>query len=279
MSARVEKARKRKPLSPDQTQRLMGWLRIGDLNRVLADNHGGTSDAYAFPDDDSGNEDLIILLQHYSHSDPLAVPRIIKRRAPWMSGDRLQRLYDHLAAYPRLWKAETLGRELRVTKEQRGRLDLRTIAAMGTTKEQRRRDSRARHRERMNTRRRKAGMPTRREYLAKNRISHDKPWEAAGMSRAKWYRRRKSQSQETPQSAVRQVCSHKAYLSAVNGLVSQDKDVNSNLVGRTTTTVVGGAEPWPLALSKRRVSNKQIKNLLTITSSTSGFTTPELSLA
>ena len=52
-------------------------------------------------------------------------------------------------------------------------------------------------------RRADAGAMTRAEYLAQNSASRDKPWEALGISRATWYRRRKA----TPLDATTQTTS------------------------------------------------------------------------
>ena len=61
----------------ERRNQAIGKQRIGDLNRIYAARYGGR-EAYTFPEDDSGREDLEILLQHYALNNPLAMPRIIR---------------------------------------------------------------------------------------------------------------------------------------------------------------------------------------------------------
>jgi hypothetical protein len=63
----------------------IGTQRVGALNAIFAKRYGGQRENYVFPDDDAGREDLTILLHHYALNNPLAMPRIIGWRAPWMS--------------------------------------------------------------------------------------------------------------------------------------------------------------------------------------------------
>jgi hypothetical protein len=132
-------------------------------------------------------------------------------------------------------------------------LRLRTIAPIDMTKEERRQDSQTRHRERMHDKRMRAGVPTRQQYLAKNHLSRTRPWEAAGMSKATWYRKGKPM----PDLAVRQVCSNKAF-SGEHRPVStgMGSECQSRSGGRATTTTVGGAEPELLVLRKHQDSKE-----------------------
>jgi hypothetical protein len=173
----------------------IGKQRIGALNRFYAFRYGGR-ESYTFPNDDSGREDLEILLQHYALDNPLAMPRIIKMRAPWVQD--ASKLLAKVEAYPRKWKSETLGKLLRLTGAEWKLLRTRTIAPIDMTKDERRQDSQLRHRERMKVKRRQAGQKTRAEYLAGS-LSQTKPWVADGISRRTWERRR----------AMTQVCSNK----------------------------------------------------------------------
>ena len=45
----------------ERRNRVVGKLRIGDLNKLYADRYRGTREDYQFPDDESGREDLRIL--------------------------------------------------------------------------------------------------------------------------------------------------------------------------------------------------------------------------
>jgi len=183
--------RKKRPLTPEQQTRLVGRLRIGDLNRLWGSRYGGGRENYVFPDDDAGIEDLSISLQHYARSNPIKIPKIIALRAPWMGEDEIALLLDQITAYPRQWKAESLGCLLRVTTAEWRLLDLRTIAPADMTKQERTQERKLRGRLRKRLRRRAMGKDTRAEYLAANSISRTRPWEAEGISRKTWYKRRK----------------------------------------------------------------------------------------
>lgn len=74
-------------------------------------------------------------------------------------------------------KSQTLIEIFKITPEEERQL--RTIVSKS--------ESDRRHREREKARRRANGAQSREEYLAGS-ISRQKPWEALGMSRAKWYR-------------------------------------------------------------------------------------------
>jgi hypothetical protein len=163
-------------------------VRIGDLNKLYADRYRGTREDYQFPDDDSGREDLRILLEHYALNNPQAAPRILARRAPWANAGGL---IEQIEINPRRYKAGTLGRLLRFTGEEWRRLRLRTIEPIDMTKAERRAYSQALYIER---RRRKRRQTTRADYLAKS-LSRSKPWETEGISRSTWERRQKRVTQ------------------------------------------------------------------------------------
>ena len=211
--------RKKRPLTPEQARRLIGRLRIGDLNKLFGHRYGGGRHEYVFPDDDAGREDLIILLQHYSRTNPLKVLQIVKLRAPWMGEDEIARVLDRIVAYPRQWKAETLGRELRVTKADWRQLDLRTIAPADMTIEERKQERKLRAQLHRRLKRREQGMKSRAEFLAANSISRTKPWEAEGISRKTWYKRRQKQPREGGDRSV----PHKDVLNAADAPVTPSK--------------------------------------------------------
>jgi hypothetical protein len=162
--------------------------RIGDLNKLFAYRYGGDRATYVFPDDDAGSEDLKILLYHYALHNPLAVPRIIKLRAPWALAS-LQGIQQELDTYPRKWRSNTLGKLLRLTGAEWKLLRTRTIAPIDMTKEERRAYSRALYRQRRQAKRRISGMVSRAEYEEKS-LSRTKPWVAEGICRRTWERRR-----------------------------------------------------------------------------------------
>lgn len=165
---------------------------MGYLNKFFAYRYGGGKD-YVFPDDDAGREDLRILLDHYYWSNRWAMPRAIKKRAPWMSEQEADGLLAHIEAFPRRYRSATLGKLLGFSgKEWRRGLRLRTIAPFDMTAEERRDFSRIIYKAK---RRKRLGQKTRDEYLAANNTSRDKPWIALGMSRSAWYEKGKPSGQ------------------------------------------------------------------------------------
>jgi hypothetical protein len=237
--------KKRKPLTPDQIDRLIDRLRIGDLNKLFAYRYGGDRTTYEFPDDDAGRDDLKILVQHYGHTNPDKMWKVAKLRAPWMDSDEVLHLIEQVNFYPRKWRAEPLGRELRVTNAERRRLDLRTVAPFDMTPEKRQQDRRVRDRLRKRLRRRmvERGKP-RHEYLATSR-SRAKPWEAAGISRRTWYRRQVAQV-GTSVSAIR-------LTKAVDTPVPLRMPIGRKMGGRAKASLL--AEAKASRQSKRRVQS------------------------
>ena len=144
-------------------------------------------------------EDLKILIHSYVWSNPLAIPRIIKIRAPWADTETIIREVD---AYPRKWRAATLGKILNYTGAEHRRLRLRTIAPMDMTLEERRDFSRILSNGRRRAKRTRSGMKTRAEYEA-NSLSKTKPWVAEGISRRTWYRRQKENSRGTGLAGIK----------------------------------------------------------------------------
>ena len=90
-----------------------------------------------------------------------------------------------LTIYERTPTAKQLGERLRVTNAERERLKLWQFKPIDATDEQVAEQRRARRNER---RRVKRGR-TRAEYLATS-LNRQRPWEAEGISRGTWYRRR-----------------------------------------------------------------------------------------
>ena len=121
----------------ERRDRAIGTQRIGDLNKLFACRYGGNRESYIFPDDDAGLEDLKILLHHYALNNPLAMPRIVELRAPWLDQPATARLFEQIDAFPQKWRADTLGLKLNLTGAEWRTLRLRTIAPVDMTRQQR----------------------------------------------------------------------------------------------------------------------------------------------
>jgi hypothetical protein len=163
-------------------------LRIGDLQKFLRFRYGPT-----LPDDDAGRDDLHEVLLPISlgpQGDWQKLKNAIEVWAPWMDADEAGPLIDRINRTPRhlrLRTARQLGDRLRVTTEERERLKLKTIKPFDVTDKQLKELRKAKHRARM---KRKRGRTPRVDYLA-NALTRQKPWEAEGIGRRQWERRRK----------------------------------------------------------------------------------------
>jgi hypothetical protein len=179
----------RRPATPEQRQRAFHRVRIGALTKIFGERYGGGK-LYVFPDDDAGREDLRILLDHYSISNPLALLRVIKARAPWLTHTERDSLMEQASRFPRIWKSDALAQALSLTEAKRVALGgVPTIGATDVTPEQRAKQRKERNRLQKEQKRRLAGAKPRAEYEA-NSLSHAKPWEAEGICRKTWERRR-----------------------------------------------------------------------------------------
>ena len=160
--------------------------RLGDLRRLFRHRYGPV-----LPDDDAGSEDLIELLKPISLG-PRPATRMrheIELVAPWAETDSIIDQISRLPTYERKSKAEPLGQCLRVTNAEREALRLWTIAPVNMTAEQMATQRKAKERARQARRRRERGAKPRAAYLAASR-SRTKPWEAEGISRRTYYRRK-----------------------------------------------------------------------------------------
>ena len=120
---------------------VVGKIGIGALNKFFAYRYDGTSEGWTFPPDDAGKEDLKILLDHYYWTNPLAMPRVIALRAPWMNEADADGVLAQVEAFPRKYRSKTLGRLLGFTGAEWRRLRLRTFAPIDMTAEERRQES------------------------------------------------------------------------------------------------------------------------------------------
>lgn len=159
------------------------------MNKLFAVRYGGDVNAcdWQFPEDDAGSEDLKILAHHYA-GNALALPKIIKLRAPWADVEAIQ---EEVFADPKKWRSKTLGKYLNLTGAEWRALKFRTIAPVDMSQEERADYSRILSNGRRLKKRRKRGVKSRADYLAANPLSRERPWEAEGIGRTTWYDRQK----------------------------------------------------------------------------------------
>jgi hypothetical protein len=168
---------------PELRLNLIAVKRIRTLERYLELRYGRP-----LPDDAAGCEDLVILLNHVAQNpiDPQGkMRRSIHLWAPWMPPHEAQALVGVIAADPRRYKASTLGKLLRLTEEEHAIIGAETIRPHTVTdadmkaKDRRLRRERKRAARAVNRSGRKRGRP---------RTEGVRPWDALGMSRARFYR-------------------------------------------------------------------------------------------
>lgn len=165
-------------------------LRLRDLEIILHHRWGP-----ALPDDDAGRDDALIVLHHMVNQavDPRRrMAQWLGQRCPWMSKLETAEIIARVVANPRRWRADTLAAKLGLTAADRARWQITTIGAIDLLKEQRAARRRERDRARKRRNRRAAGAQPRAEYLASIKVGAKRPWEAAGVSRATWYRQQKA---------------------------------------------------------------------------------------
>lgn len=169
--------------------RLITLIRIRELERVFSARYGAE-----LPDDDAGRDDLKIAAHHIVHLGPDAERHIIAWAAlwcPWLSRPEATALAVRTIANPIKFTADVLAWRLRLTAAERNQLAITTIGAVDQNKEQRAEAQKQRRREAERTRRRARGAQARVEFEAPSAEAW-RPWEAEGISRATWYRRRKA---------------------------------------------------------------------------------------
>ena len=115
--------------------------------------------------------------------------------APQISAETLESVARYAMGHPILANADTLAAQLRLTYEERARLRITTIGACDVNRagraSLRKERKRLRDRARALAKRAACGAIPRAKYLA-NSLSRARPWEAEGISRSTWERRRKA---------------------------------------------------------------------------------------
>ena len=172
-----------------------GSERDEDLERLARHRYGDT-----LPDSDEGRRFALVMAHHLGEPD--SIRAYLDRVAPWYDEDDADKLIKAVIKKRYRWSADTLAstKWLAVSYAERQMLGLKTIGAYDMTKQQRTALRRERYRDQqrqMNRayqadQRRAKGVQPRAAWLQANSISREKPWLAAGVSRATWYRNRET---------------------------------------------------------------------------------------
>lgn len=162
-------------------------IRVAEFDRLLLHRYGPL-----LPDDDAGRADAKIMVNHLVQIGGKVAPGVraaawLANRAPWMDEDEAERMIADALAKPLRYRADTMGKLVGLTWAERKKLKITMIWAVDIS---RAKAAALQAEERRNTRRarrRAKGVKPRETYEAAA-IGHGKPWIAAGVSRATWYR-------------------------------------------------------------------------------------------
>jgi hypothetical protein len=136
------------------------------------------------PDDDAGRDDLHLALAYVAGLEGKI--EWAADRAPWLPREDAEALAAEISVAPRWLKARALSERLGLTERERIALGIETIRPIDVNDETLAERTRQKDRERKARNRKLAGAPK------PIPLSQSKPWEAEGISKATWYRRRKA---------------------------------------------------------------------------------------
>jgi hypothetical protein len=149
---------------------------------------------FTLPNDAIGRSHAFVMCCHLIRC-PDAVNKMrnwFSLNTPWMKLPERDAMMAAAIREPYDWSADTLAHKIGgVTDADRTLHGLWTIGSIDVPKAEREARRRERARQREQGRRRKRNAKPRAEWLAANNISRTKPWLAAGVSRATYYRLRK----------------------------------------------------------------------------------------
>jgi hypothetical protein len=177
-------SRKSPAYQPHRTpQQWKALRRVNDLTRIYRDQfpnglpHNGLGFKYAK------------YMCRTKAFDPIDTrEQWLDRYAPWLIGTPERAKL--LSMGPYWYSPRSLGEHLELYDEDRERLQPWTIEAFDISPEQREQINLDKDRRRQEQKRRESGAKTRQQYLAE--VKGAEPWKDEGVSRATWYRRRKS---------------------------------------------------------------------------------------
>lgn len=166
-------------------------FRVAELKRLFRHRYG-----LVLPDDDAGREDIWLMLNHlawHPEEPERKMAAWLSLAAPWLSVREVQRLIAEVLPRPFRFHADTLAKKLNLGMAERQLLRICTIGAVDLPVAQRKGRRKHEGKVRDARRRREAGAVPRDQYEA-NSISRAEPWKLEGVSRATWYRRRRTRS-------------------------------------------------------------------------------------
>jgi hypothetical protein len=191
---RAEIKRRYQRRGTPRTKPQFASLRLRDITKLIRGRHG-----VELPDNESGRLLVEIAAHHLAmlNGNPVdRVERWVGLWAPWYRIGDLAELNVAVLRHPKRWKADQLAWVLRLTEADRRALGITTIGAIDMGKRERMARRRQRARARRMAKHRANGVRPRAEYLAS--VAKPKPWIVAGISRATWFRRKRSETPRAP---------------------------------------------------------------------------------
>lgn len=179
---------RRAPLPPGSPM-LLAVLRLKEFERLLSVRYGRT-----LPDDDAGEDELFIAVQFISQLQGDITEKVVawaRVWAPWCSPENAALLAAKALRHRYRFKADVLAERVGLTYAERMALDIRTIGSTDVGPAERERLRRQRYNAKRREKRRAAGVKPR-EMYEQNSIESEAPWEAEGISRSTWQRRRRA---------------------------------------------------------------------------------------
>jgi hypothetical protein len=178
---------RRKPFNMDSR-------RAREISMLVLHRHRG------LPDTDDRDIYLEMAAHHLRPKDGdliFALGNWARRLGAIVPERELQEVVSRVENKRLRYRADTIGRLLRVTNNERSAIKLTTIGCYDVSKAEREQLRKQRRRLREQNRRRQSGATPRNEYLASS-LSRRQPWLAEGVSRRTWYRRqgRRQQSHD-----------------------------------------------------------------------------------
>ena len=174
--------------------------RINEIEMLIERRHG------VIPATDDADHYVWIVAQHLRELNASNLHdqliRWCSRWAPEMPADEVEAIAARALRKEYRFTADVLADKLGVTYEERKALGITTIGAKDRTVEERAEDraqnKRPRDKANAERRRRQKGARPRGEYEAMS-LTQTKPWEADGISRRTWERRRERIAQQPPE--------------------------------------------------------------------------------
>jgi hypothetical protein len=166
-------------------------LRMRDLMALMHHRYGSNE---PMPDTKRAIDLIFVAINHMvgMAGDPkVRVANWCAQWCPWLPTGDAVTMFKNAILSPRRWTADKLGSKLDLRECERVACKIKTIGAIDCTKEQRVERRRIANTAAKAAARAAKGSKPRAEYLAKS-VTAAKPWVAAGVSRATWYRNKSS---------------------------------------------------------------------------------------